>query len=251
MATQFRYLLHENGPALWPEHKPTAEVLALQATTPEATWEATYQGNPTPPGGTVFKRSWWREANRYDATDPAFYNSCVARWISWDTALKDKESSDYSAYTVGELTPDYRLLVRQVEQERWEFPDLPAQMETVARQHNRDEKLRGLIIEDRMSGTSAFQTLAATAVGWLRDMLVAFNPTVDKVTRASQGAVWCKNGCVWLPWPSAAVTWLVDFEDQLFTFPGAVHDDMVDSFSQLLLYLENLLAEGWRARQGI
>jgi predicted phage terminase large subunit-like protein len=251
MPTQYRYLLHTNGPALWPEHKPAEEIEALKASTVEGVWEATYQGNPSPPGGSVFKRAWWRGKNRYDATDQGLINRCVGRWISWDTGLKDKADTDFSAYTVGELLPDYILVIRQVEQERLEFPDLPSQMESVARQFNRDEKLRGLLIEDKVSGTSSFQTLQATAPEWLRVLLIAFNPTVDKVTRASQGAVWCRNDCVLLPWPSDAVPWLVDFEDQLFTFPGAVNDDMVDSLSQLLLYLENLLADGWRARRGM
>lgn len=250
MATQYRFLLHQQGPALWPEHKPLSEVEALHATTPDPIWEATYQGNPTPPGGQVFKRGWWSGKNRYDPGDIGLVNICVGRWISWDTGLKDKETTDYSSYTVGELLPDYRLVVRKVHRERWEFPDLPAQMETVARQYNLDGKLRGLIIEDRVSGTSAYQTLAATAADWLRAILIAFNPTVDKTSRAQQGAVWCKNDCVLLPRPHPLVPWLIDFEDELFTFPGSTNDDQVDGFSQLLLYLENLLSEGWRARQG-
>ena len=246
--TNYRVLVHKNGPALWPEHKPLAEVVSLQATTPEAIWEATYQGNPTPPGGQVFKRGWWTGKNRYHADEESLKILTVARWISWDTGLKAKDTSDYSAFTVGELQPDYRLIIRQVQRERWEFPDLPAQMETVARRYNYDGKLRGLIIEDKVSGTSAYQTLMASAADWLRRILIAFQPVGDKIQRAQQAAVWCKNECVLLPQPSVAVPWLVDFEDELFTFPGATHDDQVDSLDQLILYLENLLAEGWRAR---
>jgi hypothetical protein len=54
---------------------------------------------------------------------------------------------------------------------------------------------------------------------------------------------------VLLPAPSELSPWLVDFEDELFTFPGSEFMDQVDAFSQLILYTENLLAEGWRARQ--
>lgn len=236
---------------LWPEHKPIQEVLDLRATTPDPIWSATYQGHPTPPGGQVFRRSWWTGKNRYDPADLGLVNMCVGRWISWDTGLKAKETNDYSSYTVGELLPDYRLVVRRVARDRWEFPDLPAQMETVARQFNLDGKLRGLIIEDKVSGTSAYQTLMASAADWLKRVLIAFQPVGDKTQRAQQGAVWCKNDCVLLPQPHALVPWLVDFEDELFTFPGSTHDDQVDGFSQLLLYLENLLAEGWRARNNI
>ncbi len=247
MPTTTRFCLHVNGPALWPEHKPLAEVLALRATTPEPIWECTYQGNPTPPAGMIFRREWWRDA-RFDPENHAHVNSCVARWISWDTAMKDEETNAYTACVIGELWPDYRLAVREVWRDRLEFPELPVTIETIARRYNRDEKLRGIIIEDKASGTSAYQTLSASSEEWLRPLLVAFQPVGDKVQRAQQAGVWCRNGCVLLPRPGPAAPWLVDFEDELFTFPGSIFKDQVDAFDQLILYVENLLAEGWRAR---
>lgn len=248
MAQIYRVLLHSNGPALWPEHKALQEVLELQATTPETIWECTYQGNPTPPAGTVFRRTWWDGKNRYDASDRRLSISCVARWVSWDTALKDEEGNAYSAEVVGELWPDYRLALRLVYRERLEFPNLPAVIASHARQYNHDGKLRGVIIEDKASGTSAYQTLAATSETWLKRLLVAFQPSGDKTTRAQQAAVWCVNDSVLLPWPGDSVPWLADFEDELFDFPGSTYKDQVDAFSQLVLYVENLLSEGWRAR---
>lgn len=248
MAQVYRLRLHENGPALWPEHKPLAEVMELRATTPEVIWEGTYQGNPTPPAGTVFRRAWWDGQNRYDAADRRLLIACVARWMSWDTGLKDDEDNAYSAAVTAELQPDYRLVIREVYRERLEFPELPAKIGSMAKRFNQDGKLRGVIIEDKASGTSAYQTLAKTAEDWLKPLLVAFMPSGDKETRAQQAAVWCQNGSVWLPWPGEAVAWLVDFEDELFNFPGSTFKDQVDAFDQLILYTENLLAEGWRAR---
>lgn len=248
-AVQHRILLHDGGPALWPAHKPAYEIEELKATTPEAIWEATYQGNPTPPGGSVFRRAWWRNQSRFDAEDRKLVTRCVARWISWDTGLKDKAENAFTSCVVGELQPEYHLLIREVWRDRMTFPDLPEMMETFARRYNRDGKLRGVIIEDKVSGTSAYQTLSATAEGWLREILVAFMPTGDKVQRADQASIWCKNGSVWLPWPGPRAEWLVDFEDELFTFPGAAYADQVDAFSQLVIYLEHFLAAGWHARQ--
>lgn len=243
-------LLHENGPALWPELKSSAQVEELRLTTPENIWEGTYQGNPTPPGGSVFRRGWWDGANRYDATDRALVNTCIGRWISWDTGLKDKTTADFTVGLVGELWPDYRLAIRYVKQHRIEFPELPQEMDRLAKRYNRDGKLRGVLVEDKASGTSAYQTLMATSQDWLKAILTAFNPTVDKLTRANQAAVWCRNDCVLLPWPSEAVPWLIDFEEELFDFPNVSYDDQVDALSQLVIWLENLLAEGWRARNG-
>lgn len=247
MPTQTRYLLHANGPALWPEHKPLSEVLELQATTPAGVWSATYQGSPTAPEGTVFKREWFR-GNRFDASSPAISSQVVARWISFDTALKDKAGNAYTASAVGELLSDYRLILRHVWRDRLQFPDLPDTITALARRFNSDGRLRGVIIEDKASGTSAYQTLMATAEQWLRPLLIAFEPDGDKETRASQAGVWCANGSVLLPAPGEAVAWLIDFEDELFAFPGSEFMDQVDAFSQLILYVENLLAEGLRAR---
>jgi predicted phage terminase large subunit-like protein len=245
-----RFLVHRNGPALWPGRKPLAEVLDLKATTPESIWETTYQGNPTPPAGTVFRRGWWRGRNRYDAGDQGLLNWCVGRWISWDTALKETESSAYTVAVVGELWPDYRMAIRYVFRDRLAFPALPDEIERLAKRFNRDGKLRGVIIEDKASGTSAYQTLMATAPGWLRGLLVAFLPTVSKFQRASQAAVWCKNGSVLLPEPGASVPWLMDFEEEIFDFPNAAFADQVDGLSQLVIFTENLLESGWRARSG-
>jgi len=248
---QTSVLLHNNGPALWPEHKPLSEVLDLQATTPESIWETTYQGNPSPPAGSVFKRSWWLRDTRYDVTEPGSQIQTVARYISWDTALKDKDTSDYSAAVIGELWPDYRLAIRYVLRERLPFPDLPTEIEALAKQYDYDDKLRAIIIEDKASGTSAYQTLLAGSDNHISSLLIPFMPTADKVTRANQAGVWCRNGCVQLPLANEAAPWLFDFEDEIFNFPSAAHDDQVDAFSQLVIYLEHLLADGWRARNGI
>ena len=244
-----RFLLHSNGPALWPVHKSLDEVLALRDATPETTWQATYQGNPTPPAGTVFKREWWRGQTRFDAADTGLVTSCIGRWISWDTGLKDASTNAYTAAVVGELWRDYRLAIRTVWRDRLQFPDLPQKIETLARQFNRDEKLRGIIIEDKASGTSAYQTLLATADIKIKKLLIAFMPHGDKEVRGQQAAVHCKNGSVLLPYPGDAVPWLIDFEDELFDFPASAFKDQVDAFTQLILYTENLLAAGYEARK--
>lgn len=248
--TAHQVLLHNNGPALWPDHKPLSEVLELKATTPELTWSGTYQGVPTPPGGYIFKRYWWPAGNRYDIQDQSIKNLVYARYISWDTAEKAEEENDYSAFTVAELWPDYRLGIRRVEQMKLEFPDLTAAMESQARVWNFDGKLHGILIEDKSSGTSALQTLAASAPEWLRPLLIPFMPTTDKITRGSQAAVWCKNGSVLLPIPSEHCPWSIDFEDELFTFPQVAHDHRTDTFSQIILYLEHILSAGYLARGG-
>ena len=209
----------------------------------------------TDPAGKPFLRDFWRGQNRHGQLVPS---QMVGRWVSWDTAFKDKASADYSAYLVGEMTQDYVLHTRKVHRERLTFPQLPEEIERVATRWNRDGKLCGVLIEDKASGTSAYQTLKATAPEWLQAILVAFQPKGSKVERGRQAAVWCKRGCVTLPLPASGsphsvggegMGWLFEFERELFNFPDVQHDDRVDTLSQLVLYLEHYLAEGWRGRR--
>src|SRR5690606_30839808 len=100
--------------------------------------------------------------------------------------------------SVFELTSDYRLLLREVYRERLTFPDLPDAIEQMAYRQNKDGKLKGIIIEDKGSGTSAYQTLAKSMPPHYADLLIPFRPTVDKMQRGKQAATWCKRDCVWL-----------------------------------------------------
>ena len=241
-----RYRVHD-GAVIWPEHKPLPVVLKLKNETPYDVWETTYQSNPVAAGGAIFKREYF-DNSRYDAGDRSLVNLCVARWHSWDTALKDDTDNAYTALTVGELTRDYRLITREVWRGRVPFAGLINEVTRFAERDYRDRKLNGIIIEDKASGISAIQTLQSSAAGWLRELIIPFNPRGDKEQRGNQASVWCKNGSVLLPHPSEHAPWLLDFENELFSFPGSAFKDQVDSFSQLVIYTENLLAEGLRAR---
>jgi hypothetical protein len=177
MPVTHRVKLHSNGPALWPEHKPLAEILELQATTPDPIWQAVYQGAPTAPGGSIFKRAWWRGQDRYDSSAEnlqRMMSACIGRWISWDTALKDTNTAAYTAAVVGELRPNYQMAMREVYRERLEFPELPLVMDRLAQRYSVDGKLRGVIIEDK-----AFAIPSAT----YRDQADAF----------AQLIIYCEN----------------------------------------------------------
>lgn len=198
----------------------------------------------TDPRGKPFKREHFRR-NRFDPENPP---TAAARVISLDTAVKAKEGSDYTACVVSDLTLDNRMAVREVWEERLEFPDLPDAILETATKWNLDGKLWRVIVEDKGSGSSALQTLWASAPEWLATILVPYLPKLDKLGRGKQAAVWGKRGCVLLPHPSELVPWLPGFERQLFAFPDVAHDDEVDAFSQKVLYLEHILSDGWRAR---
>lgn len=215
------------------------------------------QQRPTSAAGGIFKKVWWDVAegiNRYDLNDTAIRSKVIARWLTFDTAFKDKSHNDPSACCVWELWSDYRLAVRSMWQERIESAFLPGKIEELSKRWNQDGKLRAVIIEDKGSGITSIQTLRMSAPSWLAEMIIEFQPTGAKEYRARLSSVWCERGCIQLPWPADDAEWYSDFLDpengQLWMFPNAAHDDMVDTFTMGIQYLEHYIAEGWQARQG-
>ena len=237
------------GQALWPERYNENALELIRSSVDEYTWESMYQQHPYNPGGTIFRRAWFEE-QRYDATNPQIQRDCVARWLSWDTAMKDTDMSAYSALTVGELSPDYRLHIREVFRDRLDFPNLMAQVHYFSQKYNLDGKLHGIIIEDQASGASLYQTMLLNMDPEYADMLVPFMPAGSKEQRARQVTIWCRNGSVLLPHPHQHGNWLYEFEEELFGFPTMTYADQVDSFVQLIQYVEHLLEAGYRGRGG-
>lgn len=233
---------------LWPDHKPLSEVLKLRDTTPVLTWEGTFQGNPTPAGGYTFRREWWSGRARYGPDE--FRGRVVGRYQSWDTAETTGDTSAWTVGITGEIVDDYRLLIRDVHRERLTFDVLPATIESVARQWNGDGRLNYIVVEDKSSGKAANQTLRATSPEWLRGLLSPYQPADSKEQRAAAAAVWCRNGMVLLPHPGPAAPWLLDLEDEMFSFPQGTYADQVDALSQLILFMENYLAAGFAAGAG-
>lgn len=246
----------ETGEALCPERYPIEKLERKKKRLTGRFWTALYSQSPKPGEGSVFLKAWWEgQKNRYNPDDTAIKNRVIGRWIFFDTALKNKATSDPTAYCVVELMPDYRLNVRRMEQSQILGALVPNKIETVATQWNQDGKLRGIIVEDKASGITAIQTLQLSAPVWLRKILIPFEPKGDKEFRATQAAVWCERDCIQFPQPSESnAGWYTDFLDeengQLWIFPNAEHDDLVDTFSMAVIYLEHFIKQGFEARLG-
>lgn len=214
------------------------------------------QQRPTAATGGVFLKVWWQgQRNRYSSDDSYVKNKVIGRWITFDTALKNKATNDATAYCVWELMPDYRLNVRAMWQGRILGALVPSKVETVAREWNYDDKLRGVIVEDKASGITAIQTLQMSAEPWLANMIIPFEPKGDKEFRATLASVWCERDCIQFPQPADSnAEWYSDFLDeengQLWIFPNAEHDDLVDTFSMGIIYLEHYIKQGFEARIG-
>jgi phage terminase large subunit-like protein len=204
----------------------------------------------------IFQPAWWSledGRNRYDHTDKHYEFQVTARYLFVDTAFKDKSDNDESAIAVLDLLRDYRVTLRWMWHERILSAYLPDRITDVALQFR--DKLHGIIIEDKGSGTTSIQTLRASSPAWIAQLIIPFEPKGAKEYRARNAAVWCPRDVVLFPYPHSALdSWYADFLDselgQLFRFPNAPHDDMVDTLVMGILYLEHYLKLGWQKRTG-
>ncbi|MCC6490687.1 MAG: hypothetical protein IT364_24590 [Candidatus Hydrogenedentes bacterium] len=205
------------------------------------------------PRGKPYDMSWWAGTNRYDPSTPHVYNRAVSRILSYDTASKTDDHNAYTARVAFELLPDYRVIVRDAWKDRVLGTNVPDFVVQDATRWNYDEKLAAIVIEDRDSGVTAIQALRQRQ-DWISNLVRAFNPALygDKLReRPQRAALHCKRGSVLLPSPHEKVPWLRDFERDLEGFPHITFKDSIDAFNQGVIYLEHILAEGWRAREGL
>ena len=96
-----------------------------------------------------------------------------------------------------------------------------------------------VLVEAKASGLSLLQDLRLAKVP-----AVAYNPgNADKVSRAHQAAPVLEMDILWIPEsqknPGQFVSWAQPFLIQAKKFPVAEHDDLVDTFSQAIIYLKN------------
>lgn len=186
--------------------------------------------SPTPAGGGIFKREWFK----YFTGLPAKIQQYT--W-SWDTAGKTGEENDY---TVGQLwarCDNGHYLLKQVH-ERMEYPDMKRCM--VNEFNARPGSV--MLIEDKTSGQSVIQDLKRST-----DLpILPIMPIKDKVARAHLASPIVESGRIYLP---EGQRWVADYITELSHFPKGVHDDQVDATTQYINWISTRtpLATGIRA----
>ena len=144
--------------------------------------------------------------------------------ISWDTAMKATELSDYSVGTVWGVSGDLYYLLDLV-RARLDFPALKRKVIEVYERCAEYPKPT-ILIEDAGSGTSLIQELYDQHIP-----AVPIRPEGDKVMRMSAQSAKIEAGAVHLPHHAP---WLDDLRSEILAFPHGLHDDQVDSIAQAL-----------------
>ena len=202
---------------LHPAREPQVTLDAIRRTLGEYNFAGRYQQAPSPLGGGLVRREWFRT---YAPSDlPGRFDRVVQ---SWDTANKATELSDFSVCTTWGIVGKNAYLLH-VLRRRMDYPDLKRAVRDQQRLHGAGV----VLIEDKASGTQLIQEL-------IREGLHAVQrcrPELDKTMRLHAQTAIIENGFVYLPQTGA---WLDAYLHELTTFPRAKHDDQTDSTSQFL-----------------
>jgi predicted phage terminase large subunit-like protein len=182
-----------------------------------AAFSAQYQQSPVPPGGHMIDWDWFRRFDPQNLT----VDEVV---ISWDTAMKATELSDYSVGTVWGIAGDFYYLLDLI-RVRLDYPALRRKVMEVYAQWPDST----ILIEDAGSGTSLVQDLSDQNIP-----TIPIRPEGDKIIRMSAQTAKIEAGAVHLPTRAA---WLDDLRTEVLAFPHGMHDDQVDSISQALNWI--------------
>lgn len=217
----------KKGDALFPEIGKGNEWLKdfkSSFTTKEGsrTWNALYQGEPTPDEGNIFKRKWFK----YYKELP----NIPYMLLSVDATFKDKEDNDFVSIQVwGKRNADYYLVDRVKE-----HLDFPTTLSVIRQLKKKYSNSSAILIEDKANGSAIIQTLQKEFSG-----VIPINPEGGKIARANAVSPSIESGNVYLP---EKVDWLYDYISELISFPNAEHDDDVDCTTQALNRLRTITA---------
>lgn len=218
-------VMDEGGPnqrSYWEAKESLASMLELKESDPY-TFSAQYQQRPTPPGGAMIKTDW---IQRYTSLPRNLHTLLFVM----DTALKTAERNDFSVLSCwGFDGVDVYLM--DMERNKWEAPDLLTQAAAFLARHRPRRpsmlKVRGVLIEDKASGTGLIQSLRRDEA--LRDMpIIPVQRNTDKVSRVNDVLPFIRAGRLLVP---ESAPWIAAYLGEVAAFSPAMthkHDDQVD-----------------------
>ena len=179
-----RTYIRQQGELLHPEHEPVETLMELKREMGPIAFSAQYQQSPIPPGGTIIKKKWlktydevrWREGDRIV--------------MSWDIALSEMETGDYSACVVllvrGEV-----FFVLEVVRGRFPFEELKAKIIELKKQRY---QVSTLLIEESPISLGLIQSLRERSIN-----VTTYKPETDKCSRVIAQTDLFAGGSVRLP----------------------------------------------------
>jgi predicted phage terminase large subunit-like protein len=211
-----RAYTRQKGELLHPDHEPAHVLMELKRQMGPIAFSAQYQQSPIPPGGTIIKRKW------LTTYDDVSYQSGDRVIMSWDIALSEAETGDYSACVVL-LNRKEIFYILEVVRGRFPFEMLKQKVMEVKRRYGSST----LVIEDSPISRGLIQSLREQSIN-----VTMYKPDTDKRARVIAQTDLFAGGSVRFPRRAA---WLEECIAEILAFPGR-HDDQVDALTQGLAW---------------
>jgi len=215
------------GSALVPERYDAAALAKIRVAVGERVWAGLYQQRPSAKEGQLFKRPWF--ANRYEEL-PADIDQWI---ISVDAALTDSATSARNSIVVL-ARKGAKLYVADLHAFKGELTDLLERFKFVSERYP-DATVK--LVEKAANGYGLLNLLEGKVPG-----LTPYEPRTSKYLRAQVSSTAFESGNVLLP---ERAPWLHDFIEEHVAFPNATFKDIVDSFSQAVIYINEHSAWNW------
>jgi len=212
-----RKIVREEGELLCPDRFGADQVAALKVSLGSYGASGQLQQSPSPAGGGMLKRGWWKEyAAIPDALDEVIQ--------SWDCSFKETKDSDF---VVGQVWGKKGASAYLLDQVRGRM-DFPTTLKAIEALSAKWPAALAKLVEDKANGPAVISTLKTKISG-----LIAVEPRGSKEARASAVSPAIEAGNVFLPAPALA-HWVGDFIEECAVFPRGANDDQVDAMTQAL-----------------
>jgi predicted phage terminase large subunit-like protein len=202
-----------------------------------------YLQKPSPPGGGIFKKEWWK---LWSGDKPP---KCHFLIQVYDTAFGEKETNDYTARTSwGIFTDDNdvdNIILLERFKQRVPYHELLAE----AKKSFHEFKPNLVLIEAKASGQSLIQDFKRLKLP-VRDLQRGKHNGGDKIARAHNVSAVLQREIVWVPTVKIGYDdndepilrpkrWAQEVIDECAMFPNVTHDDIVDTVIDAMQFLHN------------
>ena len=233
-----KQLIREDGELLWPEREDKKVIEQMKAALGSYGYSGQYQQNPSPIGGGVVKRHWWKFWKHKDQTLPQVTwrledgsimsiepvnlpDNFDDMMQSWDLTFKATADSDYVVGQVWGREKANKFLLDQIRKKMTFTESITA----IRNLTDKWPKAYTKLVEDKANGSAAIDTLKNEIDG-----IIPINPVGDKESRISAVTPQIESGNFYLPHP-LLYPWVMPFIETFSKFPKVAYDDECDCLS--------------------
>lgn len=205
--------LNEKNESLFPQLHNSAKLLEMKALSPR-TFEALYQQNPTPLGGDMLKREWFKVVQKAEVN----LNGKITIFV--DGAYTDKTKNDPTGITIFTFH-DKKLTVLFHADKYLKMPELLRYIKELLKTYKISNYK--ILIEPKASGITITQLLQKS--GFIAVNLTGRMLRLSKTERVEVCSPTFEAGRVQV----LAGTWNKAWFEQIESFPNGTHDEVIDN----------------------